>query len=387
MGDFIFVGSFFCCLIISYLLFIRHKEYDSFSDKILAYLFIFYAYCTAAYLLINSGWLIYLPFIYKTAQPVNYLIPPLAFLYVRSILRNEKKFLKQDILHFIPFIAITLNYLPFYFLNYTEKIAIVRNVVNDSTYTFTRQDGFFPETIQLLRPLQALVYIFLQWRLIFLFHKNYKTLFKNAHISSILDWLKKFTIAISFTVVSFIFFVIALLYGLTESVKIDILIYYTSIPVAISLFYLSSYLVLNPSVLIGIPHINYTTNENPVSIDEYKYADEVKSILLYFKDNRPYLKKGLSISEVALDLNISPKMLSFIINQHFKLNFNDFVNQYRIQEIVQRIENGHLEKYTLSSLLQEAGFSNKTTFLSAFKKIHQCTPTDFIQSMPSIFRK
>lgn len=387
MGDFIFVGSFFCCLIVSYLLFVRIKEYNSFSDKILAGLFICYAYCTAAYLLVNSGWLIYLPLTYKTAQPINYLIPPMAFLYVRSILNNEKTFQKKDILHFIPFVVVTLNYVPFYFLNYIDKIAIVRNVVNDSTYTFSRQDGILPESIQLLRPLQTLVYIFLQARLIVLFRRNYKSLLEDPYTGSILSWLKTFTLSIASTVVSFLIFVIAVFYGLNDKAHIDTIIYYSSIPVALSLLYLSSYLVLNPSVLVGIPYINYISPLNHDAITKHKYEQEVNLILQYFEEKRPYLKKSLSISEVAIDLKIPLKMLSFILNHHFELNFNDFVNRYRIGEIVQRIEKGDLESYTLSSLFQESGFSNKTTFLSAFKKMHQCTPTEFVQAMATTNRK
>jgi AraC-like DNA-binding protein len=44
------------------------------------------------------------------------------------------------------------------------------------------------------------------------------------------------------------------------------------------------------------------------------------------------------------------------------------------------MQNGDLDRFTLSSISEEAGFSNKTTFLSAFKKVHNCTPTQFIQS-------
>lgn len=386
MGDFIFIGSFFCCLIVSYLLFIRIKEYNSFSDKILAGLFICYAYCTAAYLLVNSGWLVYLPFTYKTAQPINYLIPPLAFLYVRSVLNNEKYFRKIDILHFIPFAVITFNYLPFYFLNYFDKVEIVKKVVTDSTYTFTRQDGILPESIQLLRPVQTLIYIFLQSRLIFLFSRNYKYLLEDVHTRSILSWLRTFTFSIAFTVISFLIFVTAVIYGLNDKGHIDTIIYYTSIPVALSLLYLSSYLVLNPSVLIGIPFINYVSPLNQDVNTNHKYDEEVNLILQYFEEKRPYLKKNLSIGEVAIDLKIPLRMLSFILNHQFKLNFNDFVNSYRIGEIVQRIKKGDLELYTLSTLFQEAGFSNKTTFLSAFKKVHQCTPTEFIQALPNIIR-
>jgi AraC-like DNA-binding protein len=201
-----------------------------------------------------------------------------------------------------------------------------------------------------------------------------------------LSWLRTFTFSIAFTVVSFLIFVFAVIYGLNDKVNIDTIIYYTSIPVALSLLYLTSYLVLNPSVLVGIPYINYVSTLNQAGNSNHKYEEEVNLILQYFEQKRPYLKKNLSIGEVAIDLKIPLRMLSFILNHQFKLNFNDFVNRYRIGEIVQRIKKGDLELYTLSTLFQEAGFSNKTTFLSAFKKVHQCTPTEFIQALPSTIR-
>ncbi len=54
-------------------------------------------------------------------------------------------------------------------------------------------------------------------------------------------------------------------------------------------------------------------------------------------NNKLYLKQNLSIIEVSIALNIPLKLLSFIINQHYKVNFNDFVNQFRINEVIKRI--------------------------------------------------
>ena len=110
------------------------------------------------------------------------------------------------------------------------------------------------------------------------------------------------------------------------------------------------------------------------------YEEEANIILQFFEQKKPYLKQNLSINEVSVEINIPLKLLSFIINQYFKLNFNDFVNKYRVEWIVNRIQNGDLDRFTLSSISQEAGFSNKTTFLSAFKKVHNCTPTQFVQN-------
>ena len=178
-----------------------------------------------------------------------------------------------------------------------------------------------------------------------------------------------------------ILFIFIFIYGLNNFLQLDDLVFYSSIPVALCLFYLSSYLVVNPNVLVGLPYIHYLKkSENVSNIKLINYEDEANVILDYFTKNKPYLKQNLTINEISLEINIPLKLLSFIINQHFKLNFNDFVNKFRIDLVVERMQNGDLDKFTLSSISEEAGFSNKTTFLSAFKKLHKCTPTQFMQT-------
>lgn len=380
MADFIFIGSLFCCLISAYLLLFKRKDYNSFSDKLLASLFISYAYATVSYLLVTSGWFIYIPYLYKTGQPISYLIPPLAYLYVRSVINNESTFKKIDLIHLVPFIFITINYLPFYLLNESEKLKIVKLVINEFQYNYTHQDGFFSEKSQILRPIQGLIYVILQWKLYSSFRKNNKVLTKVPHTLQIIKWVKMFTIFISLNVISFLAFVLLFIYGVNNNLKLDTIIFYTSIPVALCLFYISSYLVINPNILAGLPYINYIKQSNNTDPDKLiTYEMEIKLILDYFEQHRPYLIPNISINEVSLALHIPLKLLSFIINQNFKHNFNDFVNKYRIEMVVRRMHNGDLEKFTISSLSQDAGFSNKTTFLNAFKKVHNSTPTQFLQ--------
>lgn len=381
MADFIFIGSLFCCLISAYLLLFKRKDYNSFSDKLLASLFISYAYATVSYLLVTSGWFIYIPNLYKTGQPISYLIPPLAYLYVRSLLNNESTFKKIDLIHLIPFIFITINYLPFYFLNGNEKLKIVKLVINEFHYNYTSQDGIISEKSQILRPIQSLIYAILQWKLYSSFLNNNKAITNVPHTLQIIKWVKTFNICISLNLFSFIVFVILFIYGTNNNLKLDIIIFYSSIPVALCLFYISSYLVINPNVLVGLPYINYfkqSKNVNPNKL--INYEEEAKLIITYFENTRPYLKKNITINEVSLALNIPLKLLSFIINQNFKLHFNDFVNKYRIEKVVESLQRGDLEKFTLNSIAQDAGFSNKTTFLNAFKKIHNCNPTQFLQN-------
>ena len=172
MGDFIFIGSVFCALISAYLLFFNKIGLRSFSDKILATLFLSYSYCVIVFLLISSGWIVHAPFLYKTSAPINYLVPPLAYLYVRSVLYNESKFEKKDFIHLVPFLIITFNYLPIYFSSYNERLEVVKLVIIRYDNNYLIQDGFFSENIQILRPIQSLVYLVLQWKILIDFKKK-----------------------------------------------------------------------------------------------------------------------------------------------------------------------------------------------------------------------
>ncbi len=379
MSDFIFIGSVFCALISAYLLFFNKIGLQSFSDKILAVLFLSYSYCVIGYLLISSGWIIYVPLMYKTSAPVNYLVPPLAFLYVRSVLNNETSFKKTDLFHLLPFLLIAFNYIPLYTASHQERVNVVKLVVENYNQNYLIQDGYFSENIQFLRPIQSIVYLFFQWKILINFQKiNKNTIFKE-HTHMIINWLKTFNYGITFTILTFLIFVIGVVYQLVNQQPLDDVVLYAAIPVSLSLFYLSSYLILNPKVLIGLPYIDKTINESPKSlIKEVNYEHEIAMIKSYFEIHKPYLQPSLTINQLSLSLDLSPKVVSFIVNQCLHQNFNDFVNTYRVAYLINSMHQGALKNYTIQALAMQAGFANKTSFIQAFKKIHNCTPSQYI---------
>jgi len=381
MGDLIFIGSIFCALMSAYLLFFKKNIVHLFSDRILAFLFLAYSYCTIGFLLISSGWISYFPNLYRTSAPVNYLVPPLAYLYVRSVIRNESNWKWKDAFHLIPFIFISINYIPLYAMGIEDKKNIVKLVVENYNNNYNIQDGFFSEKIQFLRPIQSIIYIVLQWRLIYSFEKNKNDSYFKEHTNLILSWLKKFTFAITFTILTFLIFVFGVLYTIYSNHNINDIVFYASIPVAISLFYLSSYLILNPTIFLGLPYIDYNKNNIPIEVlNKSKYEQEIAAIESFFDKNKPYLKQGYSINEFSLAVSLPAKLVSFLINNHFHKNFNDFVNAYRVAFVVDCINAGELNNYTLYALATRAGFSNKTSFVNAFKKVHNCAPSLYVAS-------
>ena len=385
MGEVILLGSIFCSAITVYLLFNKADSYQLFSSRILAVFFIANTWCALAYLLIISNWIIYIPHFYKTAAPFNFLIPLLGYLYIRTLLKNEVAFQKYDWLHFIPFVACLINYLPLYTMGATEKSKLVALLIEDYSINYTSKDGFLPENIiRGARIIQIPIYLFFQWQLVLTFNKKKIAPIYEAQKKHVLKWLTIFNWNSSLILIS-VLFLFALFYFNPEIVTSKMIIIIPALAIAIGYLILSSFLLLNPAVLFGFPNnISNNEKENASKLKvshrliTKNYEKTTEELLSYFKVNQPFLKTTISINEVAHALNISVSELSFIINHKFNQRFTDFVNKYRIEFVIDKIEEGFCDKFTVESLSIMAGFASKSTFNIAFKKIMNCTPSEFI---------
>jgi AraC-like DNA-binding protein len=92
-----------------------------------------------------------------------------------------------------------------------------------------------------------------------------------------------------------------------------------------------------------------------------------------------YTDPELSLAGMAKQLQSNPSFISKVINQGFGLNFNDFVNQYRIEAVQRHLQHGRHKTHTLLSIAYDCGFNSKATFNRAFKKSTGKAPQDFIK--------
>jgi AraC-like DNA-binding protein len=388
MVQLLFLGGMFSAFLTVYLLLFNKKETKSYSDYLLAILFGLYIYCTLLYLLIYSGFINSVPFLYKTGAPLNFILPPLAYLYIRSVLYNEKKFSKWDIVHYIPFILFLINYLPFYLIPINEKAEIVNAVVLDQSLIYKNNAGVLPEYILfILRFFQTIIYLVFNWGLIKKYKKNNISKQVQDQITSVIKWLKFFNWTGVVNLGGSILLILLMLV-FNGSFIVASLNLIPGLIIALSFFAISSYLLVNPQVLFGLPFVKYTELPSAISDDEVQkihfitedYSKEIEHIRTYILEHKPYLKSSININQVSVELGIPARELSFILNNHFGLRFNDFVNNHRITYVTERLNPDYLKNYTIETLSLEAGFTSKSTFNAAFKKVHNCTPSEYLSN-------
>lgn len=92
---------------------------------------------------------------------------------------------------------------------------------------------------------------------------------------------------------------------------------------------------------------------------------------------KPYLEADLSLPELANKLDIPSHHLSRVINEQFGVNFFDFVNQYRVEEVKSRINNPEFENLSLLGIAFDCGFNTKSAFNRVFKKMTGFTPSEY----------
>ena len=109
--------------------------------------------------------------------------------------------------------------------------------------------------------------------------------------------------------------------------------------------------------------------------------EEIKTQLLaYFKEKTPYLNSELSMYLLSEELNIPKHQLTEVLNTIIGKNFFQFVNEYRVEAVKQKLTDTSNNKFSIEAIGYDCGFSSKSSFFSVFKNITGQTPLQFKSS-------
>lgn len=138
---------------------------------------------------------------------------------------------------------------------------------------------------------------------------------------------------------------------------------------------------------INTPKIATSTLNTSLSIKEDRLMpEETEQGLLHkleqFEINREFTNPDLRLSVLAADFKTNTKYLSYIINTHKKMDFNNYINDLRILYIIETIQNNpSYLNYKISYLSQECGFSSHSKFATIFKNNTGLTPSAFLNQV------
>jgi len=101
-----------------------------------------------------------------------------------------------------------------------------------------------------------------------------------------------------------------------------------------------------------------------------------------FENSILFTRNSISLPYLATYCDTNTKYLSYIINNFKHKDFNNYINELRINYIIGKLKSdSKYQKYKIASLAAEAGFSSQSKFATAFKKITNTSPSHYLQTL------
>lgn len=106
---------------------------------------------------------------------------------------------------------------------------------------------------------------------------------------------------------------------------------------------------------------------------------EKKAILIKetVAEERLYLDPKFNLKSLAEKIDIPHYHISRILKDYYELNFNDFINEFRVNEFIELLKDKKAKHMKNSALAYQCGFYSESTFFRAFKKFMGKTPQQY----------
>jgi AraC-like DNA-binding protein len=141
-----------------------------------------------------------------------------------------------------------------------------------------------------------------------------------------------------------------------------------------------NYIEITRSNLIGSFNISVKKNEPKKNVILKETEEHILNKLKRFESSKRFINKDISLAVLAGQLDSNTKYLSEIINTHYHVNFNTYINKLRVNYIIEKLKTDpNFINYKISYLAENCGFSSHSSFATVFKTITGISPVKFIE--------
>ncbi len=322
------------------------------------------------YLLLSTNLFLELPHLVYLFTPLMYLIGPIYYWYIKSILQSEYRLTLKSLVHLVPFLISILVLFPFFTLQTEEKMLLL-----ESYYDSRRIPLSFPTFLFIsIQILQSFLYIL--WSNKHL--KEYAKLGSSRQVRTKVIWLQRFSLAF-------------LIYWLMDLIALSWYSFQGSIHQEV--FYVTTLcntLYINVLVFFAIKN-NKAFNQVLLNASGETYRNStlskaeskkiLDSIAEFMEKEQPYLDPELSLTKLANSLHLSQNLISQVLNSELQKSFYEFINEYRFTEVKSRLGSSQYKHLTILAIAMDSGFNNKNTFNKVFKKHAGQTPSEFLKNL------
>ncbi|MCA0132538.1 helix-turn-helix domain-containing protein [Winogradskyella alexanderae] len=330
------------------------------ANRFLATILFFFSYRLIVEILKLFGIGFY-DFFYHILLEYNWIYGALIYFFIKAcVTPNFKLNIKNDWIHFLPVI------IEFIWSNFIKS----QNFYWDGTRESLSWLGYWGYVVWMLYPTQYIISVGL---IIFYINKSNKLLIqsnsetfqliiKNIRwIKLVLKFMKIYSVLVIFVVlIDFLFFE----YAFNRSYHY---------PLFAGMALLTYWLGIQgfnkkDKVIIKTKTVLEPKEKELLSA----LAHKIEQIMI---NSKYYKNPDLSLSLLSKELGEKSYLITKCLNLVIGKKFNDYINEYRINELKELLKDPKNENYTLLSLAFEAGFNSKASFNRAVKKLTGKSPS------------
>jgi len=353
-------GLFLICLLAA------KKNGNALAAKLIAAMVALMILTNLGYLVVRTELLQYVPWMFGVPFGFIFCFGPLFYFYARAVTQPQFKWKHIYWLHFIPYLIQLLINMP--------VLISCQAAWNQFISTFLA--GNLPirlteKIILLLQDVHLFVYLFLTFRRIKAVDNASPQTRYVIPFASRIKWLGQLAVCFGlFLVTVFLLYVYILARGKYHPVTNYI---YTLVTSGI-IYFIAFKVVLQPDAVSPGFAQKYKAY---MQFDGEEGNAYVKKLTTLMAVDKIFTNPDLKLAVLSNQIGLPPHQLSKLINEKFGKSFNDYINGYRIEEFISRVNKDTAKAYSIYGLALDVGFNSKSSFNAAFKKITGKTPSDY----------
>ncbi|MBS1504278.1 MAG: AraC family transcriptional regulator, partial [Bacteroidetes bacterium] len=279
--------------------------------------------------------------------PMEFLLAlgPLIYFYVLKITHPHYRLRWKDLLHFSPLLL--------------EQVVFVSTVRQQLT-----------PVLHMLIFISIISYLYRSLKLIQSFYRRLQPVLMDRSLLEF-RWLQKVLVATALLWTLWIGFTAVDYFGYRNQLGIHgYCPFYISF--AVLIIWTAAAAFLRPQIQLTTQPPVAQKQSPPVELRE-KGAWLKRTI----EAGRHYQDPELSLGSLAERLGLTSHELSRIINTVLKKSFNDFINEYRVRDVITKMQDPANDHITLLGIAYESGFNSQATFSRIFKLMTGKSPAEY----------
>ena len=321
--------------------------------------------------------------------PIYLLNTPFLYFYVRAVLTDKIYIKGWDYIHFIPFVLILFNVLPYCVQPWSFKLNFAYQLHRDFNTIYRIHFPLVSFPVYFVsRSVLSLIYIAMSAMIVMKANRK-KLLAKSIVLKR---WL---IVCLSLGAIFNLSLIAFSIYSLLQHDFILIMdeegkgrtvatVFMSALTVSIYFF---------PKILYGLQYSPSSTLTDVIKLNEEMAIiaktpelskariKQVQTALMSYLPEKKFLQPGFSLTDLVKDLGIPEHVLTFYFNNHKGITFLKWKNQLRIEEAIMLLNAGEAETNTLESVGKTCGYKSRSNFIQAFKTHTGESPSAYLKKL------